>query len=203
MIGIIDYGMGNLRSVENALHHLDQPCLISSDPSMLASCDKLILPGVGSFHVCMNNIRMRQLEEPIRNMVRNGKPLLGICLGMQMLFEDSEEDGHCKGFGFLKGHIIRMEEPGLTVPQIGWNILEWNHESPMQKYLSVRPYVYYVHSWYASEYEEKDLTAYSTYGHLRIPGIVQHGNVIGTQFHPEKSGEDGLKMLNCYAEEFA
>ncbi len=202
MIGIIDYGMGNLRSVENALHHIDQQCVITSDPTVLSDCDKLILPGVGSFHVCMNNVRMYQLEEPIRKMVTEGTPLLGICLGMQMLFEDSEEDGHCEGFGFLKGHIIRMEEVGLTVPEIGWNMLEWNHESPLQESLSSHPFVYYVHSWYASGYEDADLTAYSTYGHLSVPGIVQHGNVIGTQFHPEKSAEDGLKILKYYAEEF-
>ena len=202
MIGIIDYGMGNLCSVQNALHHINQQCVISSDPAVLSGCEKLILPGVGSFHVCMDNIRERNLEAPIKGMAASGKPLLGICLGMQMLFESSEEDGHCEGFGFLKGQIALMEEPGLTVPEIGWNQLEWNHPTALQEKLSESPYVYYVHSWCAVNYEDRDLVAYSTYGHLRVPGMVGHGNVLGTQFHPEKSGDDGLKILKYYAEEF-
>jgi len=200
MIGIIDYGMGNLRSVENALKHLDLSCVISEDQDVLSSCDHLILPGVGSFNDCMTSLENRNLKEFTKAEVEKGKPLLGICLGMQMLFEESEENGVHAGFGFLKGRVVLMEDPDVRIPEIGWNELEWqNHLSLMDLY-EKNPYVYYVHSYYAQGYEESDLYGYSTYGSLKVPGLVKHGNVMGTQFHPEKSGEEGLKMLKWFAE---
>ena len=200
MIGIIDYGMGNLRSVENALKHLDLSCVISEDQDVLSSCDHLILPGVGSFNDCMTSLENRNLKEFTKAEVEKGKPLLGICLGMQMLFEESEENGVHAGFGFLKGRVVLMEDPDVRIPEIGWNELEWqNHLSLMDLY-EKNPYVYYVHSYYAKGYEDSDLYGYSTYGSLKVPGLVKHGNVMGTQFHPEKSGEEGLKMLKWFAE---
>ena len=201
MIGIIDYGMGNLASVNNALHQIQQECVISSDPQVLVTCDKLILPGVGAFGDCMRNIEERGLDTFIRQQVSLGKPLLGICLGMQMLFEVSEEKGITKGFGFLKGSVVAIDDPSVPVPEIGWNELEWNQENDLQKKLSAHPYVYYVHSYYAKA-EDSDLIAYSSYGNVKVAGIVRRGSVLGTQFHPEKSGEDGLKILQYFAEEF-
>lgn len=202
MIGIIDYGMGNLRSVENALKKLGIPSVISSDPAVLNTCEKLILPGVGAFGDCMANITSRGLDVFIRQSVNEGKPLLGICLGMQMLFEESEENGLTKGFGFLRGRVIRMETD-LPVPEIGWNELEFNHETALRSLLSEHPYVYYVHSYYASDYDDADLIGYSMYGEIRVPGLVMRNNVMGTQFHPEKSADDGLKILAYFAKEFS
>ena len=201
MIGIIDYGMGNLRSVENALAKLQKPCLISADPSVLAGCEKLILPGVGAFRDCMRNIEERGLKEPVCELAVSGKPLLGICLGMQMLFEESEENGITAGFGFLKGSVTLMKTD-LPIPQIGWNLLEFTRSHPLQEKLSAAPYVYYVHSYRASGYDDSDLLGYSMYGDLKVPGLVVKNNIMGCQFHPEKSGEDGLKILNYFAEEF-
>ena len=201
MIGIIDYGMGNLRSVHNALKKLDVPCVISADPAVLETCDKVILPGVGAFGDCMANIKERKLDSFITSYVSAGRPLLGICLGMQMLFEESEENGITAGFGFMKGRVIRMETE-LPVPQIGWNELEWNHDTPLTSRLSEHPYVYYVHSYYASDYDDSDLIGYSMYGDITVPGLVTRANVMGTQFHPEKSAEDGLKILAYFAKEF-
>lgn len=200
MIGIIDYGMGNLRSVENALRKIGVSSCISSDPALLAKCEKLILPGVGAFGDCMKNIIDRNLDTLIREYAQSGKPLLGICLGMQMLFEESEENGLTKGFGFLKGRIIRMETD-LPVPEIGWNELEWNHPCELCEKLSAHPYVYYVHSYYASSYDDEDLIGYSMYGDIKVPGLVRKNNIIGTQFHPEKSAEDGLAILSWFAKE--
>lgn len=201
MIGIIDYGMGNLASVRNALNEIKQECLISSDAEQLRSCDKLILPGVGAFGDCMANLHERNLSSFITEEVQSGKPLLGICLGMQMLFDESEEKGITKGFGFLHGSVIEIDDPTVPIPEIGWNELEWNQQSRLQSILSAHPYVYYVHSYYAKA-EQEDLIAYSTYGNVKVAGIVRKKNVMGTQFHPEKSGEDGLKILCYFAEEF-
>lgn len=203
MIGIIDYGMGNLRSVENALKELRQPCLISGEKDELEACDRLILPGVGAFGDCMANIHERDLYDFILKEVKEGKPFLGICLGMQMLFESSAEKGETQGFGFLKGRIVRIDDPDVPVPEIGWNLLEWNRKNPLEKILSDHPYVYFVHSYYASSMDEADLVAYAQYGKVRIPALVEKNNVMGCQFHPEKSGADGLKILKYFTEDFA
>ena len=201
MIGIIDYGMGNLRSVENALKKLGKESVISGDPDVLSGCEKLILPGVGAFPDCMANIHQRGLYEPIRKMVSNGTPLLGICLGMQMLYETSEEMELTNGFGFLKGTVKKMETD-LPIPQIGWNELVFDGNHPVKKVLSDHPYVYYVHSYCADAYEEAQLYGYSMYGDIRVPGLVGKDNVLGAQFHPEKSGREGLAILKYFVEEF-
>ncbi len=203
MIGIIDYGMGNIHSVQNAIHKLGYETVLSSDVDVLSKCDKLVLPGVGAFNDCMTNIHERQLFEPIRTMVlEDKKPLLGICLGMQALFEESEEKGSTKGFGFLQGKIVLMHEEGLRIPHIGWNGLEKNQEHRIFDVVSKHPYVYYVHSYFAQDYKDEDLIGYSTYGSLKVCGVVAHDNVLGCQFHPEKSGEDGLAILKYFLEEF-
>ncbi|WP_317395791.1 imidazole glycerol phosphate synthase subunit HisH [Faecalicoccus pleomorphus] len=203
MIGIIDYGMGNLFSVHNAVQKLGFDVLISSDPVKLEQCQKLILPGVGAFGDMMKNIKETQLDVFIENWVRKEKkPLLGICLGMQSFFESSEENGMHKGFGFLKGKIVFMKDQKVRVPHIGWNDLIKENEHPIFSKLSAHPYVYYVHSYYASNMDSDDLIGYCDYGTMKIPGLVMHENVMGCQFHPEKSGEDGLKILQYYLEEF-
>ena len=203
MIGIIDYGMGNLFSVHNAVQKLGYDVLISSDPVKLEQCQKLILPGVGAFGDMMKNIKESQLDAFIENWVRKEKkPLLGICLGMQSFFESSEENGMHEGFGFLKGQIVFMKDQKVRVPQIGWNDLIKENEHPIFSKLSAHPYVYYVHSYYASNMDSDDLIGYCDYGTMKIPGLVMHENVMGCQFHPEKSGEDGLKILQYYLEEF-
>lgn len=203
MIGIIDYDMGNLFSVHNAVQKLDYDVLISSDPVKLEQCQKLILPGVGAFGDMMKNIKESQLDAFIENWVRKEKkPLLGICLGMQSFFESSEENGIHEGFGFLKGQIVFMKDQKVRVPHIGWNDLIKENEHPIFSKLSAHPYVYYVHSYYASNMDPDDLIGYCNYGTMKIPGLVMHENVMGCQFHPEKSGEDGLKILQYYLEEF-
>ncbi len=203
MIGIIDYGMGNLQSVQNALDLLQKENVITDDIAVLQKCTKLILPGVGAFRDCMENIQARGLYAPVKKMVSEGKPLLGICLGMQMLFEESEENGKTEGFGFLKGHIVRMEDTAVRIPQIGWNQLEFTNDHPLRKILGHDPYVYYVHSYYAKDCREEDRIAVSQYGTMTIPGLVGKDNVLGAQFHPEKSGPDGLAILRYFTEEFA
>lgn len=204
MIAIIDYGMGNLHSVENALKKLNCECKVTKDPEDLRCADKLILPGVGAFPDCMKNLKAFGLIEPLKEAVLiQKKPLLGICLGMQALFEESEEGTLTKGLGFLKGKIVKMEEPCVKIPHIGWNLLEQNQAHPIFDQLSSLPFVYYVHSYYAQGYREQDLIGYSGYGSLKIPGLVVHENVLGAQFHPEKSAQDGLAILTYFKEEFS
>lgn len=199
MIGIIDYGMGNLKSAVNGLKAVGAEAVVSDDPSVLDKCDKLILPGVGAFADAMANIRERNLYEPVKAMAEKGRPIMGICLGMQMLYESSQENGNTEGFGFLKGHIIRMEGD-IRIPQIGWNLLEEKKEHPVFDLLSDRPFVYYVHSYYASGTDPDEVYGVSQYGPITVPGLVGRKNVLGCQFHPEKSGKDGLKILKWFTE---
>lgn len=200
MIAIIDYGMGNLKSVYNALIKIECKCKITSDKDEIRNADKLILPGVGAFKDCMDNLRKENLVDIIREEAYKGKPLLGICLGMQVLFEKGYEGEETEGLGLLKGDIKKMVDPNVKIPHIGWNNLEKAREDEMLKGIEKNTFVYYVHSYRASGYNEEDLVGYSCYGNLKIPGIVRKNNVIGAQFHPEKSGEDGLKMLRNFKE---
>ena len=201
MIGIIDYGMSNLYSVKNACDSLGLESIVSKDIEVLSKCEKLILPGVGAFKDCMHALRSMGLYDFIVQQVNKDIPLLGICLGMQALFETSEENGLCEGFGFLKGTIQKMEGKDLRIPQIGWNQLEKSQDHLIFKNLN-RPFVYYVHSYMACDVQAEDLLGYSNYGTLKVPGLVAHENVMGAQFHPEKSGKDGLEILRYFVEEF-
>ena len=202
MIAIIDYGMGNLHSVKNALDHLGIENVITSDIEVIHKADKLILPGVGAFYDCMENLRSKGLIEVILERVQAGVPLLGICLGMQVLFEDGYEVKHVKGLGLLKGSVTLMEDPNVKIPHIGWNALNFNHRTSLQDSLPKTPYVYFVHSYRATQLDDADLIAYANYGSLRIPALVQKGNVVGAQFHPEKSAKDGLAILKWFEEVF-
>lgn len=198
MIAIIDYGMGNLHSVCNALSALGFSYCVSSDPEVLKQADGLILPGVGAFRDCMNNLQKASLIDVIKEQANSGKPLLGICLGMQVLFEKGYEVEETQGLGLLHGEIVLMKGPNVKIPHIGWNRLETAGNDEIVQ-AQEHPFVYYVHSFYAQNYDEADLIAYSLYGDLKIPGYVRHQNVFGMQYHPEKSGRDGLRMLKRFA----
>lgn len=199
MITIIDYGMGNLKSVYNALKKVNFDCQISSEVTDIEMADKLILPGVGAFKDAMDNLQNIDLILPIRKKVNDGCPLLGICLGMQMLFEEGYECELRKGLGFIGGKIKLMNsKENLKIPHIGWNRLEFNRENKILNNINKESFVYYVHSFMATEMIDENLIAYSKYGDINIPGIVNKGNVYGMQFHPEKSGEVGLKILKNF-----
>ena len=199
MITIIDYGMGNLKSVYNALKKVNFDCQISSEVTDIEMADKLILPGVGAFKDAMDNLKKLDLILPIRKKVNDGCPLLGICLGMQMLFDEGYECELRKGLGFIEGKIKLMNsKENLKIPHIGWNRLEFNRENKILNNINKESFVYYVHSFMATEMIDENLIAYSKYGDINIPGIVNKGNVYGMQFHPEKSGEVGLKILKNF-----
>lgn len=205
MIAIIDYGVGNLFSLRSSLRYLGFEAEVCGDAHTLAGADKLILPGVGAFGDAMRKLNETGLAGPLRALARQGKPLLGICLGMQMLFEESLEFGRHEGLGLLGGRIEPMETPlramGLTlkVPQIGWNALHiLRADCPILTDCREGDYVYYVHSYYAVGCGDS-LAAESDYG-VRVPGVVWKGNVFGTQFHPEKSGDVGLGILKAFCE---
>lgn len=200
MVVIIDYGMGNLKSVYNALKKIDCECKISSSVEDIRNADGLILPGVGAFPDCMDNLNKYNLPTIIKEEVAKGKPLLGICLGMQVLFERGYEGAEREGLGLLKGEIRKMEDPNVKIPHIGWNNLEKNREDNLLKGLENNTFVYYVHSYRVEGYNDEDLVGYSTYGDLKIPGLFRKNNVMGAQFHPEKSGEDGLNILRNFKE---
>jgi imidazole glycerol-phosphate synthase subunit HisH len=192
MITIIDYGMGNLRSVEKAFEFLGYESKISKKAEDIKNASSLILPGVGAFGDAMKHLKERGLIEPIKEEVKKGKPFLGICLGMQLLFEKSLEHGEFKGLGLVKGEIIPFKLKDLKVPHMGWNNLIAKDNPLFKK--SNDEYVYFVHSFFASNVDDKDIIATSVYG-KEFVAAVKKDNVYGLQFHPEKSGEVGLAML--------
>lgn len=201
-IGVIDYGMGNLFSVEQALKRLNCEVVVSSDENVLRMADALILPGVGAFPDAMKRLSETGLDQFIHEQKNSNKPLLGICLGMQLLFEESEEVSPTKGFGFFKGKIIRFSGESskgekYRVPHMGWNTLEF-HSIPKwleNKTFPESKHVYFVHSFYASEIDKEQLVASADYFDIDVPGIVEAGSVTGMQFHPEKSGQFGVFLL--------
>ena len=198
MISIIDYGAGNLQSVEKALHHIGCDCQVTADPAALLAADAAVLPGVGSFGDAMDQLRARGLEQPIHDFVDSGRPFLGICLGLQILFETSEESPGAQGLGLLKGRIVRLpRESGLKIPHIGWNSLALKEGEPLFAGLPQEPYVYFVHSYYLQAQEDV-VTATAAYG-ATIHAAVRKGNLMACQFHPEKSGRVGLQILRNFA----
>lgn len=195
MIAIIDYGAGNLFSVQNALDYIGCNAMISGNAEDLQNADRLILPGVGAFPDAMKMLNESGLTEVIKAEAKK-KPLLGICLGMQMLFERSSEFGDTEGLGLIPGRVELMTPPNLLIPQIGWNRLLRNEPCPILEGLGDEPYVYFVHS-YAAVCAGGNVAAYTDYGG-NVPACVFSGNVYGCQFHPEKSGEVGLKILENF-----
>ena len=197
MIAIIDYGAGNIFSVKNALDHLGVESKLTDRKEDLRTADALILPGVGAFPWAMNMLKLSGLVDEIKEQAKF-KPFLGICLGMQLLFEKSYEFEECSGLGLIKGYVDKMNEPDLVIPHMGWNKLEYNHGCPLFDGLSNEEYVYFVHS-YKAFCEDQALYAYSEYGH-KVAAVVGNGsNVFGCQFHPEKSGRTGLTILKNFA----
>ena len=201
MIAIIDYDAGNIKSVEKALQFLGQEAVITSDRDTILNADKAILPGVGCFGDAMDEIRKRGLENVIHEFVDSGKPFLGICLGLQLIFAESEESPGVKGLGLIDGTITKIpnEINGISqkVPQIGWNNIDVNPSSKLLANLGDNPYVYFVHSYYLQAANREDVAATTEYG-VKIDAAVERGNVMATQFHPEKSSEVGLKILKNF-----
>lgn len=195
MIAIIDYGAGNLFSVKNALDFLGFENKITSSEEDLKVADRLILPGVGAFPDAMRMLGESGLIGVIKEEVKK-KPLLGICLGMQMLFEKSYEFGETEGLGLIKGSVKLMIPKDLAIPHIGWNSLEFNKPCKLLENVKNGEYVYFVHS-YAAECSSNNVAAYCDYG-MKVPALVFEGNVYGAQFHPEKSGETGLNILRKF-----
>lgn len=197
MISIIDYGAGNLQSVEKALRHIGCRCSVTADPAKLRQAQAAVLPGVGAFGDAMASLRARGLEGPIREFIATGKPFLGICLGLQLLFESSEESPGVAGLGLLKGKILRLPAGnGLKIPHIGWNSLSLQKPGGLFAGVEGEPYVYFVHSYYLQA-EEDVVTATAEYG-ATIHAAVQKGNLLACQFHPEKSGGVGLRLLENF-----
>lgn len=202
MIAIIDYGVGNLFSLESSLKAIGAKTVVSGDPEVIKSADKLILPGVGAFEDAAKKLKSSGLDEIIKKETEKGKPLLGICLGMQMLFDKSYEFGCFEGLGLIKGEIRPISEripEGLKIPHIGWNALKFTkNDCPIFKYIKDGDYVYFVHSYSAVGCDD-DIVAYTEYG-ADLTAAVAKGNVYGCQFHPEKSSDVGLAILKAFNE---
>jgi glutamine amidotransferase len=200
MIAIIDYDAGNLKSVEKALVSLGESPVISRDREILLSADKVILPGVGAFGEAMDKLHQYGLVEVIQKVAAKGTPLLGICLGLQLFFESSQESEGVKGLGLLPGKILRFPETlGLKVPHMGWNCLDIKPEAKLFKGIKSGEYVYFVHSYYLEAERQSDVAATAEYG-LTFGASVERGNVFACQFHPEKSSDTGLKILKNFIE---
>ena len=200
MIAIIDYDAGNIRSVEKAMAKLGQEVWITRDRERIMNADKVILPGVGSFGDAMAHLREYNLVEVIKDVVAEKKPFLGICLGLQLLYESSEETPGVEGLGILKGKILRIsEQKNLKIPHMGWNSLHLQNDGRLFRGIEQNPYVYFVHSYYLKAEEEETVKATTEYS-VNIHASVEKDNVFACQFHPEKSGELGLQILKNFAE---
>ena len=199
MISIIDYGMGNLRSVQKAFEKLGTPAEIVTRPDQVRAATKLVLPGVGAFRDAIHELERLELVEPIREYIRADKPFLGICLGLQLLFDVSYEDGEWPGLGVLPGEVVRFPAMAdLKVPHMGWNTLQTVGSPQLLAGLPADASVYFVHSYYVVPRDESVIAARTEYG-VPFTSIVSHGNLFATQFHPEKSQKIGLKLLENFA----
>lgn len=200
MIAIIDYDAGNVKSVEKALEFLGEEAVLTRDPEVLLKAEKVILPGVGAFGDAMEKLHGYGLVTVIRKIVEKGTPFLGICLGLQLLFESSEESPGVEGLGVLKGHIVRIPDgEGLKVPHIGWNSLTYPNQGRLYKGIPENSYVYFVHSYYLQAQEPEIVVAETEYG-VQIQASVEKGNVFACQFHPEKSSGVGMTILKNFIE---
>ena len=201
MIAIIDYGVGNLFSLKSSFAFIGEQAVVTSDPEVIEKADRIILPGVGAFGDAAKKLYDSGLDKVVKMEVEKGKPLLGICLGMQLLFEKSYEYGEHEGLGFIKGNVRFMKgviSDDLQIPHIGWNALKFTKPSKLYKYINEGDCVYFVHSYFGADCDES-VTAVAEYGAL-LTASVECGNVYGTQFHPEKSGDVGMKILKAFCE---
>jgi len=192
MLAIIDYGMGNLNSLSEALKRMGQSFEVTSDPEKVVAADGLILPGVGAFGDAMYELESRGLAKVIKHEVQLGKPILGICLGMQLLFTSSEEHGYYQGLNLLPGHVVKFKGE-LPIPHMGWNWLSFKHPHPLFRGLK-EDYVYFVHSYHVEAANDEDVIATTDYGRP-VAAVVARNQIVGMQFHPEKSGAFGRKLL--------
>lgn len=201
MIAIIDYGAGNIQSIYKALKFIGADCKVTSDKDEILKADGAILPGVGSFGDAMDTMTKRGIKDTIIEYTKSGKPFLGICLGLQLLFPESEETPGVKGLDIFKGTITKIPNQNRTlkIPHMGWNNISIKQKNGIFKDIEGEPYVYFVHSFYLKA-QDKDIVAATTQYGVEIDAAVQKGNIIATQFHPEKSGEVGLKMLKNFVE---
>jgi glutamine amidotransferase len=200
MIAIIDYQMGNLRSVQKGFEKVGHQATITSDPAVLADADKVVLPGVGAMADAMKELKRRDLIGPIHAAIDSGKPFLGICLGLQLLFETSYEDGTHEGLGVLAGEVVRFDLPaGFKVPHMGWNQLNIVRPTPILDGLESGTHVYFVHSYYVVPSDPEVIATETDYGRP-FCSMIRRGNLYATQFHPEKSQADGLRILKNFAE---
>ncbi len=197
-VAIIDYGVGNLRSVEKAFRAGGVDALVSADEGVLRAAERLVLPGVGAFRACMEALGARGFDRLVRERVAEGTPLLGVCVGMQMLFEESEEFGTTRGLGFLRGRVRRFPET-LRVPQVGWNQVGWRKSHALAEGVGDREFFYFVHSFYCDAVDGAAVVGETEYG-LAYASVVARANVCGVQFHPEKSQAAGLRLLKNFAE---
>ena len=199
MIAIIDYDAGNINSVIKAFEYLEEECVLTRDKTTILNADKAVLPGVGCFKDAMDNLKKYGLVDVIKEFIDSKKPFLGICLGLQLLFEESEESPNVEGLSVLPGKCVKIpDSDGLKVPQIGWNSINFPKKSKLFENVSDGSYVYFVHSYYLIAKEISDVAATCEYG-VNIHAAVEHDNVYACQFHPEKSSEVGLRILKNFA----
>lgn len=195
MIAIIDYGAGNLHSVKNSLEYIGADWIITGDPKIIKKADHVILPGVGAFGNAMNCMQENGLIDAVKDVALSGKPFLGICLGLHLLFEESEESPDVQGLGIFKGKIRRIPDCGLKIPHMGWNSIECAKDSRILSHDN--PFVYFVHSYYVDPKDKDIISSYTEYG-KRLPVSIEKDNIFAVQFHPEKSGEAGLQILRKF-----
>jgi glutamine amidotransferase len=199
MISIIDYGMGNLRSVQKGFEKVGAQAIVTSDPAVVAAADKVVLPGVGAFEDAIGELRRLKLDQTVLAAIDSGKPFLGICLGLQMLFDYGYENGRHRGLGVLRGDVVRFELPkGFSIPHMGWNQLMIRRPTPLLTGLDEGTYVYFVHSYYVVPEDRNVIATETDYGGP-FCSMIARGNVYATQFHPEKSQADGLRILKNFA----
>jgi imidazole glycerol-phosphate synthase subunit HisH len=206
MIAVIDYGMGNLRSVQKALEFVGAKVIVTHDPDLILSADSVVLPGVGAFKDCMANLNKLSLIDPIRKFIDSGKPFLGICLGLQVLFEESEEYGPVSGLGILPGKVVKFIDgssdtrkgPQIKIPHMGWNQIKVKKNAPLFEGVGDSPYFYFVHSYYVVP-EDPEMVATVTHYGIEFVSGIQHKNIYAFQFHPEKSQTLGLSILERFS----
>jgi glutamine amidotransferase len=198
MIAIVNYGVGNLRSVEKAFEAVGADAIVTKDAGAIRDAEKVVLPGVGAFGECANSLRASGLEACVLEAAEQNKPLLGLCVGLQLMFDEGHEFGVHKGLGLMRGRVVRFPENGLRVPQIGWNQIEGLQAHPLLEGLTEGTYFYFVHSYRIEADDEANVLAKTEYG-IRYPTICAHGSVCGVQFHPEKSQDAGLRLLANFA----
>jgi imidazole glycerol-phosphate synthase subunit HisH len=198
MVAIIDYGVGNLRSVEKAFEAVCKSARVTGDPGAIREADRLVLPGVGAFGECARRLRESGLDQLVLEAVEQRKPVLGLCVGMQLMFDEGHEFGIHTGLGLIRGRVVRFPESSLRVPQIGWNQIENVKPHPLLDHLSEGTYFYFVHSYHVETEVSETVLAETSYG-IRYPSICARGSVCGVQFHPEKSQDAGLRLLANFA----